>query len=107
MNNQETFDIVAEHLMKQGERSVDVNGCAYRGMGDLKCAVGVLISDADYRHSMEGECPSNIRLLAGFDTNLLDLLQWLHDKNEPSYWREGLAMIAGKFNLKYESNKND
>jgi hypothetical protein len=70
---QEIFDIVAEHLMKQGMPAVrdDVpdwrkpsgaSPCAYRSPDGLRCAVGVFIPDELYTPDLEGE--SSLHALA-------------------------------------------
>lgn len=52
---QEVFDYVADHLLKQGERSLTpTQGCLYRGGRGLSCAVGCLIPDHIYDVNMEG-----------------------------------------------------
>lgn len=50
MTNQEIFDTVATHLLRQNARSMGPRtdprfgtlsrGCAYRGDGGLRCAIG-------------------------------------------------------------------
>ena len=54
MTNQQIFNKVAKHLLKQGRRARDGNGCAYRGENGTKCAVGCLIPDALYDDRLEG-----------------------------------------------------
>jgi hypothetical protein len=55
MNNQEIFDTVARHLIKQGRPAKNELGeCAYRTDGGLSCAVGCLIPDALYDPRIEG-----------------------------------------------------
>lgn len=55
---QKIFDKVARHLLKQRKPSMverrGVPMCAYRGRGGLKCAIGALMLDADYRKKYEG-----------------------------------------------------
>ena len=54
MTNQELFDIVAAHLIKQGRRSLDeFSVCQYRGTNGDMCAVGCLIKDELYDHGLE------------------------------------------------------
>lgn len=63
-SRQEIFDIVAAHLLKQGEQSFFreydrddqedvVTGCAYRSKDGKKCALGALMADEDYRDVFE------------------------------------------------------
>ena len=42
-----------EAVIKQGEQSIRVNVCQYK-YGELKCAVGHLITDEHYNCSLEG-----------------------------------------------------
>ncbi len=69
---QEIFNLVARHLFQQGKRSLDRTGqsCRYRSAGGLKCAVGILIPDVMYRHSMEN---LRIHALLGNFRNLGEL----------------------------------
>jgi len=122
---QEIFDTVAEHLLKQGKQSKAPGdkGCRYRGPDGTKCAVGVLIPDADYRKWMDaGHSIPVDTLLEGRDANrkkhrvpasikalvphqcLLATLQGAHDNhwnwdNQMQPMRERLRMIAKRFNL--------
>lgn len=50
---QEVFDFVAKHLLKQGVKSVDGLDCVYRGVNSTMCAVGCLISDEEYDIKMD------------------------------------------------------
>jgi hypothetical protein len=81
MTEQEIFDTVVRHLKKQGRRAVDRGQCVYRHPEGLKCAVGCLISDAEYYPRMEGQPVYDITLpdrLAGH-RRLLSYLQDSHD----------------------------
>ena len=49
---QEVFDIIKSHLLRQKQKSVDKTTCKYRH-GDLRCAAGVLIPDECYDISFE------------------------------------------------------
>lgn len=90
---QEIFDTVVEHLMKQGKRSI-VPGettCVYRGPDGLKCAVGVLIADDEYDPEIERNCWSAVAHGHGFTTQhyeLLDRLQEVHDEALAGNFRE-------------------
>lgn len=54
--NLEQFDKIANHLIKQGKRSLapDGVGCMYRGEGGTKCAIGEIIPDKLYGCHLEG-----------------------------------------------------
>lgn len=105
MNAQQIFDTVASHLLTQGKRSKDGEGCAYRGHGGAKCAVGCLITDGEYRKSMErmrvyalldsGLLPNRLRPYA----HLLAELQVVHDCVLPGCWPSALAKAARDYGL--------
>ena len=113
--NQETFEIVAKHLITQGKVSLDRTGiaCAYRGNGGTKCAIGCLIPDEDYSHLFEGfsiqtykyatfDGAINISTLMqelGYDLMLLKSLQGVHDNNPCSDWSDALRSVASRFGL--------
>jgi hypothetical protein len=92
--DQKTFDTVVQHLRKQGKRALtDKGGCAYRGLGGTKCAVGVLIPDDKYSESMEG-LSANLLIANGYvdvfscNLTLLESLQSIHD-DKLSWWAKG------------------
>lgn len=120
MDRQQIFDIVKNHLLTQGKRSYGCAGgstsigCKYR-LGELKCAVGVLIPDELYRPKMEGRSvaalisfvdsnPSQYRLPEWFKEHrhLLEKLQVIHDTDEPDQWAQALRQLAVSEKLKYE-----
>ena len=84
---QEVFDHVAEHLLKQGKRSLSAleegseysysSGCSYRGVNGTSCAVGCLIPDDEYKVVIEGV--SVIELL---DEKAVPTLNSLNDNIE-------------------------
>jgi hypothetical protein len=98
LTKQEAFDIVAKHLFAQGRRSSSEEGmCLYRGRDGLKCAIGALIPDDQYRVGFEDNSASNIMaevpVLHSLDGRFLDALQGVHDRRvnwDPS----GAAMKA-------------
>lgn len=67
-SRQETFDVVARHLIKQGRQSQSASGssytCAYRGVDDCRCSAGALIPDDQYDPSMEGLSVENNHIQA-------------------------------------------
>lgn len=120
MNAQQIYDTVVRHLAKQGRRSMHmiqdtltgrtIPACAYRGAGDMSCAVGCLIPDNEYskvfenisvdqlRRYLTGEAPegvqhrargvlahlqscSTLRALILEHSHLLGALQRAHDMN--------------------------
>lgn len=116
---QEIFDFVANHLLTQNAKSVEESGtCLYR-CGDLKCAVGALISDEDYKCSFEMQ---NLRLLADKKETIfsdieesrlafLIYLQEIHDNYAIEEWSEKLSIVGTDYNLsneileKFETNE--
>jgi hypothetical protein len=107
---QEIFDFVANHLLTQNKKSVEESGtCLYR-CGDLKCAVGALISDEDYDCNFEMQ---NLRILSSkketifnhIEESRLEFLmhlQTIHDDFSIKEWLEELSILGLRFNL---SNK--
>lgn len=71
-------------LLKQGKKSVDRNGmCKYRGPDGLKCAVGHMLSDEEYKPEMENVGVKSLvtlyKLDFSYDITLLRALQSAHD----------------------------
>lgn len=64
----DVFNYVVNHLRGQGCQSLfeEKNVCAYRGDSGTMCAVGCLIADDEYGHSLE-----NNSIVALFEKNLL------------------------------------
>lgn len=109
VSTQETFDIVARHLLTQGVRSVDAAAggevlCRYRSSLGLKCAVGVLIPDDLYTPSMESNpvVDDPVRSVIdglGHDLSLCEELQELHDDVPVCEWDDALRKLAHDWNL--------
>lgn len=56
---QEIFNVAYRGLASQGfRRSTNDMGCAYRGDGGRRCAIGWCISDAEYNRDFEGTSPA-------------------------------------------------
>lgn len=119
MNNQEIFDTVATHIIKQGKPSVNASGrCMYRGEDDTMCAVGALIPDEVYHDDIEDLLPNEL-IENGYITNvkenrgnlLLTDLQSAHDSDLLDYddesnivpnfdmWVAAMHYTAKKYNL--------
>lgn len=117
---QELFDTVVAHLRKQGCKSSipDPNEagnylCRYRSPEGHKCAIGCLISDADYNVAMEEKSftalmsfpllPSTLHdEWNGSETfRLLNKLQQTHDNNPLDKWEDCFYQIAKAFKLKF------
>lgn len=115
LSPQQTFDVVAIHLLKQGEKSVlrwnpearTMVKCAYRGDEGRKCAAGVLIPDSLYNAEWNtvsiGALPPEVRAALGWDnTELFRLvcqLQSVHDDGRPDNWPVRLRVVARSNNL--------
>lgn len=105
---QEVFDIIKSHLLRQNQRSLDKGNCKYRH-GDLRCAAGVLIPDECYDISFENLVWTALVQEKDFPSqhsNLISSLQVIHDKWAPIEWEEQLRAVASYFKLKYERTTN-
>lgn len=116
---QEIFTKVKNHLLTQNERSMNESelNCAYRGVGDLKCAAGVLIPDNDYDIRMEGcalitdgsrggrvPVATKFFIDSGYTNSEIDLikeLQYVHDAYSVSSWEPHLKRIAENHGLNF------
>jgi len=109
---QEVFEISVTGLLKQGERSLDLYGqCFYRlNKQDktLKCAVGFLIDDDEYKKIMEGLpvedfCDMFPGIIDYEHESLLGDLQSIHDTSNEydivEYWKENFIRIGKKYKL--------
>lgn len=87
MTIQQTFDIVAAHLisMRKAAKSDDGIDPCYRGPNGEKCAIGILIEDDDYYPEMEGKPITDhfVReaLWGKHNVPLLVELQNIHDEH--------------------------
>lgn len=103
MTSLEMFTKVREHLLAQNARAKDgdgaQSGCAYRGVGGTKCAVGCLIPDALYDARMEGlsvdglpeDFPGYAVTRKQFE--MLVHLQYIHDEVAVSAWPDRLSVM--------------
>ena len=103
--NQTAFDKVYKHLLTQNSQAMNADGteCAYRGSDGKMCAVGCLITDADYDPIMEGDEATwvirDIDELSYVDSSLLNALQRMHDTGSPVMWRDKLQTLAIDYGL--------
>lgn len=130
MNKRNTFNIVAEHLLKQGGRASEAEGtCLYRASDGRKCAFGVLIPDELYNPILENTTVDHIfglfssrlkeqdrqkydmvaaTIRAYFgplnveEVEFLRTLQQVHDNKPTEWWEIELARIAGKYDLEVD-----
>lgn len=115
ITEQQVFDKVANHLLKQMKKSeIRTRGndsqCAYRSREGLACAAGCLISDEEYdlsfdaSENMQGgitwDWLVDQKIVAPDHKYLIEMLQLLHDRNDPDNWRHCLVGLAAEFNLK-------
>ena len=99
MTVQEAFETMVRHLRKQGKRSENANGtCLYRGPDGLRCAVGCLIPDDQYKRSLEGKAvgfiTKNVPALSDIEPGILSEMQSIHDDCDVSQWEEGFKGVA-------------
>lgn len=103
---QQTFDTVVSHLRKQKARSSTDVGCAYRGAGGMKCAVGVLIPDNLYHPEMEQRLCVQDQVRPTLEHLEHDILlcrdlQQAHDCYQPSEWEGEFIKTASAHKLTY------
>lgn len=126
ITNQEIFDRVADHLIKQGKPARDRTGCRYRGPGGTQCALGCLIKDEFYSTELEGSTFACTRVQEAVfkslgvgrerrSAQLLYDLQDLHDGAPTNFgnlitgffqrcdqrvvWKSALRQLAKNYNL--------
>jgi hypothetical protein len=113
VTRQETFDIVARHLLTQNERAAHGGNCYYR-LDGLKCAAGILIPDDKYREEFEdspvlyeseredsSSLAGEVIASEGHDLILVQKLQNIHDNHDPMGWYTKLQDLAEKENLTF------
>lgn len=99
LTHQQAFDKAAEHLMVQSARSMNVSGeiCLYRGPRGLKCAVGALIEDSEYRPWFECNITPYFEDRIPRFGNIHDFLrqlQLIHDSADVDSWHDELIRLA-------------
>jgi hypothetical protein len=105
MTNQEAFDKMVAHLRKQGQKAKEDGSCRYRTKDGLMCAVGCLLTDAEYKRSMEGKGVEHMQHLYGvlqdLDPPFLAEMQDTHDAYDPNEWEARFASTAVTYGLVY------
>ena len=114
MTKQETFDLIVNHLRKQGRpskgpfsKNSTSDWCLLRGPDGLSCAVGCLIPDELYSAQFEGPSLSNSPELQqilkglGHDVELCCALQSVHDRYPTDLWESALRQVAPAFGVEY------
>ena len=112
---QEVFDQVARHMLKQNARSWSQDGaCAYRGEEGLKCAAGCLISDEEAAilnlateniNTLPWSCLITRGVAPDKHRSLISALQIIHDSpdNVPEDdWGDHLKALANQRGLNYK-----
>src|ERR1700722_11548321 len=111
---QEIFTIVSTHLRRQKYKSSEPDGanhytCLYHDPDGGRCAIGILISNTDYKPVYEHNSLDKLlelRLLPEhlheeFWTHrrlLLDL-QYMHDDMRIDKWEQRLRVLANRYSL--------
>lgn len=113
---QAVFETATVHLMMQGKKSqafmgkVDDLTCAYRSPEGLKCAIGALFPDEEYRPFFEGDTvkglveradgpPTLKRLAEATGRPFLSCLQEVHDDHAVTEWPKALRWVASLYGL--------
>ena len=103
---QEVFDQVPTHLLKQGVKSLDpIGSCRYRE-GNLMCAAGCLIAEDEYSEEMEGYNWGKEEIFPDTHRSLIKSLQDVHDRTPTEDWKLGLSRVARVYGL-HEINTNN
>ena len=114
ITNQEIFDRVVAHALKQRARSISETGnCRYRGPDGTKCFVGLFINDEHYTRMLEGRTLGYVKIRAALEASgfipadhtgwdLLADLQHMHDFSAPNDWALHFARRAHKYGLRYD-----
>lgn len=110
MTPQEIFDTVVAHIEAQKVRAHDGLYCCYRTPDGLKCALGCLIPDEDYKPIFEGYMADDL-LDIGYtpkwlveNLDMIELLQIAHDvhlEHGLHEWRNQMGAIARRYSLEY------
>lgn len=104
MKKQEIYNTVTEHLLAQGERSIEDGVCVYRNQDGLKCAAGVLIPDHLYDCELEGNSAEYLDVWKeiGYSEDEVALivdLQYIHDQIPIDRWPVYLSRLAERHKL--------
>lgn len=105
MSLQAMFNKAVEGLASQGFKQAELpnGGCAYRAPNGAKCALGHLISDAEYKPAFEGHDVYTLESELPWirrNADELDDLQFCHDHaKNPSDMRGRLRNYACEYSL--------
>lgn len=110
LTNQEIFNKVATHLIKQNKKAMKRGVCKYQTEDGLQCAVGCLIAKEDYIPSIEGLALYQDKFQHNFNTLLRDIdystsyillkdLQDIHDNRSVCSWKRNLINLGKEYYL--------
>jgi hypothetical protein len=109
---QQVFDQVVHHLLRQGIRCKKDSGCMYRLEKEsgivLRCAAGALIADDEYVIEMDESDDGtgwhdlvNREIVPSYHESLIHELQVIHDEIDPAYWDHQFQKMAVSRGLMY------
>lgn len=109
--NQEAFDKVVKHLVKQGKPAVVNGNCQYQTEDGMKCAAGCLVERKATRENLEGDwcdvIASKPHLKNLANPNLVTRLQEAHDDRTcfslyewRNHWVASMRKIAKNYKVK-------
>lgn len=109
-DRQGVFDKALSHMRQQGRKSVVGAGCSYRGVGGLKCAIGIFIPDRQYglemeSHTVDCTCVYNALPKSVRNTGeqfLCDVQGRLHDDLSTNYFLYELEFSARDLAIRYD-----
>ena len=116
LSTQDVFDVIAWNLLRQNARAREVHGdrsyCRYRASDGRRCAIGFILPDEVYHHTLEGLAARDLAhqlintnfghdfaKLLYRDLDMLTALQKMHDRSPPAWWAVELSMIARRYGL--------
>lgn len=109
MEAQEIFNKTTDHLRLQQKRATNKYGePMYLNDDGLMCSVGCLLSSDELIRSPSGNVAHMLKTALdstktdlGPHLELLNDLQVLHDKGDPTVWEQMLKQVALKYNLTF------
>jgi hypothetical protein len=102
---QEVFNQVGAHLLKQNARAINDGTCQYRTSGGLKCAAGCLIGDDEYIEGFEDKMWLDLcrdGMVSDKHQELISRLQTIHDVTSIATWYRSLELTAEDLHLSME-----
>lgn len=111
-NNQKTFDLMINHLQKQGKKAMNVNSkkkklkYTYHTNNNSKYTIKILIPNSNYLPSFEGHRAHytpiyDILKKNGHFFGMCFDIQIMHDGVDLENWEEEFEKIAKMYNLTY------